>query len=481
MHLDRPWSLHGWLLSECFAVGASHWSTDRPCLHVTTWMLVRIQIYALFASSLPPTIGLVLLPIEAGGDGPATAATSAMENSSPVGSSSPTSFGRTTPTLKQQEPRQREFFRDVNIGDAHSAGSINIACYVELPDWWHEMHSIVKSQQLMLIKLTTDLTFAAKEIDVWERLNADQEEARRRNILPLIAATRNATNPFFYGPPKDVKSNSNNNCSAVARKIHRMFREPRLAALILPVAEAKGTAYDSLHTLDEIQDFFKSLLGQLALAHIKGVNNLDLSGNRNVWVDRKDGGAILFDWNGAVAVGEELYDPAVNSAIAPPEAWMKEVHGRKFRMTSVHAWDVWSVGVMFARLIYYPCRWATHRTYPKPKDRLRETILAIIGGNNNNTVVPVDEEFKVDLADVVGSDKTILLQQQKQQNREFQPHLVDRTEKHACSQSSFKYLEDMAQEVEETALDFLKSMMKLSPSDRPDCHTLLKHPFLNQY
>ena len=146
-------------------------------------------------------------------------------------------------------------------------------------------------------------------------------------------------NPFYCDGVK-----GNTNCSSLAfpesfpNRVQRYLREaPHLAAFVVPYAEGKGYVFDELHTLDEVRHFMKSLLGQLAHAHSVGINYLDLSGNRNVFVDH-DGTAILFDWNGALAIGEKAYNAENNFAIIPPEAWMDQVQGHDFKMMSVSAW-----------------------------------------------------------------------------------------------------------------------------------------------
>ena len=80
----------------------------------------------------------------------------------------------TSPLL---ERRRLQLFRDVKIGDFLNKGSINVACFVELPDWWHEMHSVPKSQKILL-KLTRYHSYASKEIDALERLNQDHQESQ---------------------------------------------------------------------------------------------------------------------------------------------------------------------------------------------------------------------------------------------------------------------------------------------------------------
>ena len=216
--------------------------------------------------------------------------------------------------------------------------------------------------------------------------------------------------------------------------------------------------------MDEIRYFLRSLLGQLAHAHSVGINNLDLSGDRNVFVDH-DGSAILFDWNGAIAVGEKSFNEEHNFGILPPEAWIEQLQGHEMKMMSISAFDVWSVGVMFARLIYYPCRWTYQHSSSHLADRLKETIMALGG----NTAIPVDNELTVDLADEMGINGTLLLQ-----DRQFQPLLGRK-----CTQSTFPLLEGSTEEDKQQALDFLQSIMKISPLDRPDCRTLLLHPFLD--
>ena len=370
--------------------------------------------------------------------------------------------------FNQHPRRELVLFQDVSVGKYHSHGTINVVCFAELPDWYYTLHSVPKSQKY-LMKLTTDLSFANKEIDALKRLNSDKEEARRVGILPLIASTPSVENPFY------CENQTIKNCSALnfsksfPRAVERYLRKkPQLAAYIVPYKAGKGYPFNRLHTLQEVRHFMKSMLEQLAHAHGVGINYLDLSGNRNVFVDH-DGSAILFDWNGALAVGEKAYNSENNFAIIPPEAWMRTIEGHDVKMTSISAWDVWSAGILFARLIFYPCRWATHCTYPQTKDRIRETILAVGGGN---TTIPVDDQVQVDLAEFVGLNES-------RRNGEFKPLLVDKSEKQKCNQRSFGMLIASTNEERSHALDFLESMMKISPLDRPDCYTLLQHPFLN--
>jgi len=416
-----------------------------------------------------------------------------------------------------------ELFRDVVVGDFIGEGSINVACYAEvLPKWWWEREQhLFKPDQKFIMKLIADLGYAEKEIEAWQKLNANYGEARRHRILPLIAANATMTNPF-YRCDSEKKDNRDTNCQSGTLSLPKSFpshirryfsQQPRIAAFVVPFEVGKGSVFDEIEddeddsddesksgdegerqreherehdglprlkhfrSLDDVRYFMKDMLGQLGHAHKVGINYLDLSGNRNVFAS-DDGGAVLFDWNGALTLGEKAYNSENNFAILPPEAWMEyvEVDGQQleFKMASISAWDVWSAGVIFARLLFYPsCRWATDYTYPDAKDRLRETILAVGG----NTIVPVDNEgHTVDFADVVGLDADVV------RDVRFRPHLVDRSESRKCSKkgSTFQLLDGagISKEEKVQALDFLRSMMTFSPLDRPDCDTLLKHPFL---
>lgn len=370
-------------------------------------------------------------------------------------------------TQQTRPKRKLKLFEDITLGEFYDSGSINIVCYVNLPDWWYEMNPDIPKSQKMLLKMTTDLDQAEREIKALELINADYAKARRLKMLPLIAGNKNMTNPFYC----EKKSN----CSALPfpksfpkRKREWLLDEPRLGALIVPLQEGKGMALDHVGTFKEIRIFMKSMVAQLAHAHSVGINNMDISGNRNVFVD-DDGTAILFDWNGYMALGELTFCPECNSAIAPPEQWvLNEIKGHEFRLMSLSAADVWAVGIMFARMIFRPCRWATKHYYKDANERIRETILAIGG----NTVIPVHEGFDIDFIRYAGLNDTVAGQVK------YKPPLVDESEEHACTRTKFKVLESCTKEEKEHALDFLKSIMKFSPFDRPDYDTLLKHPFL---
>ena len=78
-----------------------------------------------------------------------------------------------------------------------------------------------------------------------------------------------------------------------------------------------------------------------------------------------------------------------------------------------------------------------------------------------------------DLATIVGLDADVV------RGVSYKPLLVDRDETNTCFMENFSFeiLEGSSSSEKEQALDLLKSMMRVSPLDRPDCDTLLKHPF----
>lgn len=375
------------------------------------------------------------------------------------------------PALRR-ESRPLELFRDVIVDEYHSRGSINVACYVKLPNWWYR-DNLIPNTQKFLMKMTTDLGYAAKEIDALRKISMHEQEARRLKLPWLVAGSSNTSNPFYC---RGYDQEDSNSCQATQTfpktfplKVQERLRaKPYLAAFVVPFLKGQGYVYDEVKTPPALQRFMKSILGQLALTHSVGINNLDLSGDRNILVD-SDGDAVLFDWNGAIAMGEKLYNSEHSFSIIPPEAWIEEVEGHEIKMMSVSAFDVWSVGIMFARILFYPCRWASHTTYERTKDRLQATILALGG----NTVVPVDEGVSVDFAEFAGMNQTI------KTNTDFIPHLVGKHKKESCPESSFEFLSSLSENERVQALDLLGSMMKISPLDRPGCNALLKHPFLS--
>jgi serine/threonine protein kinase len=152
-------------------------------------------------------------------------------------------------------------------------------------------------------------------------------------------------------------------------------------------------------------------------------------------------------------------------------------HGPKketVRLTSISAMDIWSVGIMLILLMYEPCQWV-NPDVPKLRNKnslLREVVKSVGG----ETRIPIGDNVEMDLAEKTGFLRDNLLK------KNFKMPLYDSEQDDMCDEKDTesymvqysaknKELDDMH--------DFLKSMMKLSPANRPNATSLLGHPFMD--
>lgn len=351
---------------------------------------------------------------------------------------------------------------DLILGDYIGCGAVNVVCHVKFPDWWYVEQNIPSTAKYVL-KMTVQTKIGAAEIDALRALNEDGEKARRHKVTPMVFSATNVTNPFHPINKAPMKTPS----SFPRGIVMYLQQKERIFAHVVPfLKEADFQNVTALESLQDVRSYFHSLLSQLAYAHSLGVNNLDLQ-PRNTWVDSTDKTATIFDWNGHTPLGNTFYEEDRNHDIAPPEGVIEHApDGRTLQMTSISGYDVWSAGIMFANLIYYPCKWMKFRR--RLKDYFRNLILAV-GGNTSIPVSTTSTDY-FDLAKIAGLDLSTI------QSVEFHPPIVDGND-HECSANTQFLDEEKKQGRSGEAVDLLRNMMMLSPLVRPTCDELVKHPF----
>eukprot|EP00550_Attheya_septentrionalis_P004743 CAMPEP_0198293828 /NCGR_PEP_ID=MMETSP1449-20131203/19045_1 /TAXON_ID=420275 /ORGANISM="Attheya septentrionalis, Strain CCMP2084" /LENGTH=442 /DNA_ID=CAMNT_0043993563 /DNA_START=534 /DNA_END=1862 /DNA_ORIENTATION=- len=378
---------------------------------------------------------------------------------------------------------------DLIIGEFIAAGSVNVAFQVKFPSWWNGDHC---TNQTYTLKLTTSLRYALAEVRTLEALNANATAARQNNIVPLIFSLVNVTNPF-YSHGSLQTTNEQQQQEHHVRELPPSFPEsesylltlePQISAIIIPFYQQRNSISD-LNTLKKARLFTRSLLQQLDYAHGLGRNVNDL-GEGNTWIVDADDTSnssthvILPDWNDARVIGETIRPPEASNTyywrmtITPPETMFGEgipPDGRPVRVTSISAFDIWSVGVLLSDIMYRPCYWS----YTYSRSTYRKEIFRAVGGD---TRIPVSNETDmVDVAPLVGLDSKKLLKSK------FRPPLfvTDVNEMIVkCNERSFPMLRDEKKEGRGgEAIDFLQSIFKISPLDRPTAEMLLRHPFLH--
>lgn len=387
----------------------------------------------------------------------------------------------------QNKPDLR--FEDLRITGFLGGGSEAFVFDVVLPPWYLDAHNFNHSKPFVMKVMDAEVgvgdpssrdvhlvdkiapnppLFSAKrEFEAFQILNnADPVYARKIGILPLIFSATDMPNPFRYDASLGIDLKATAMPSGHRHELRKNIR--KIDVEVIPRAE-KDLLFDKARTMEEHITLFRSLLVQLDYAHKQGVNLNDIHPEKNFFV-REDGGAALFDWNAYIRVGEKTYQNNRGLHLSPPEGMARKVHGEDIRLYQIHSVDVWQLGLLWARVLYYPCVWASDRLLGR-QNLLRETILAIGG----NVIAPKNETHDIDLASLVGLSSDDVAQ------IEFKPLLSSKSKgSHHCYTKS-RYLEDpnVPQEKKDLALDLLKSMLKISAYDRPTCEKLLRHPFLN--
>eukprot|EP00529_Nitzschia_sp_RCC80_P016273 CAMPEP_0113487098 /NCGR_PEP_ID=MMETSP0014_2-20120614/25335_1 /TAXON_ID=2857 /ORGANISM="Nitzschia sp." /LENGTH=674 /DNA_ID=CAMNT_0000380787 /DNA_START=82 /DNA_END=2106 /DNA_ORIENTATION=+ /assembly_acc=CAM_ASM_000159 len=383
-----------------------------------------------------------------------------------------------------------------------------------------------------MLKVGVDHFYGPQEDEAMKRIYEEEQKAIELGFLPLVESWPNVTNPFLKnldddeeeeeGSSNDIKSS----LRAIIQKLQQDDKDQdqdsidmlqrlidpkndRIYAVIVPDASDDRLGYVYQHqlldTLPKIKLFMKSILQQLQHAWKAGVNNMDLSGDRNVYVSKHNYQAILFDWNGWVRPGKVVHDPFWNQRLVPPEYWLETMNGQQVHMSPqiLHGFDVWSVGYMLARLIYAPfCGWVDHLAYDNDSlKRLQDTILTLginqydpsQSGQLPQFWVPVGDgrNSRIDLtkmANLTKDDFDEVYEETRARgnNKDFEP-MLQGTRSHfrytACpEETKFDVLVDPAVSKTDAknVVDLLKQMMTISPLERPNYDELLAHSFFTE-
>jgi len=380
------------------------------------------------------------------------------------------SFGGDVITGEKDATPRELTLDDLIVGDYIAAGGINVACDVKFPDWWYtqEQNQHHNKFERKVLKLTTLIDEGCYEVDSLRKLNEDKAIAHRLNFIPILFWAKNVTNPFYKKNTKQLPESFPHKGAAKT-----LTERSRIVAHVVPyLDEDRYIDISSVGSVGKIRIFFRSLVEQLAHAYSYGIVNFDLS-TSNVWVDPTDYHAVVTDWNGGWDVGQPAWAGDVNFRYVPPEAMVKigvPPDERPILIVSGSAYDVWAIGVKLVTAMYYPCFSAKTRYFDTKTDHLR-AILQASGGNMN---IPVSNATDlVDLAALVGLDTT------KVSASEFQPLIYQDHPGVQCKKSSFKAFEEEKEEGREgEAFDFIRSILKVSPLDRPKYDELIQHPFL---
>ena len=367
--------------------------------------------------------------------------------------------------------------------------------------------STSSSSSSLILKLVYNTRFGHNEITSFERLGeVDAATSERLHILKPIWMQRHAVNPYYctraeityhnYTSERDDDDDGTRQDYTVPWddykdcvrgensltlppdfdvKLKERFRAmPTVDVLLMPRLE-KLFLRQTARTFRDVKIFFHSMLEVLQVAHAHNVNNIDLQTNRNMYVNRTTGRAILFDWNALIEVGQPTYDEEQHDLYAPPEAWLQEYWGVQALNQNIHAMDVWQAGIAWSYLIYNPCGWqSSQRLQDRDGKTWLQTVIRTLGGS---TVIPVNATASVDLADLAGLPRRPSWPRPALQD--FTP-LLGRQLGGKCKKPSW-YMDNphVPQSDKDLAIDFLRQMLVLSPLERPTVAELLQHPIWN--
>uniref|UniRef100_A0A6U0E7I1 Protein kinase domain-containing protein n=1 Tax=Helicotheca tamesis TaxID=374047 RepID=A0A6U0E7I1_9STRA len=412
-----------------------------------------------------------------------------------------TLWNQSSPSLAQEAETPQDTvqnlreltFNDLILGEHISSGSCNIAIEVKLPDWWHQQQKVLQQKNQLpsyfpvdentdlVVKIAVFPDWGDLEMRALRKLHADKDLAEKHKIMPFTWGAETFDNPFYEGG--DGKETPQRELPKQLTKVRmKLVGRKAISALVVPNLDSLGQMYGmgKLKTLEELHRFMRSLFETLEYANSVGVNNFDMTGD-NLRVD-KNGTAILIDWNRMHVEDEDIYMGAGGSPIIPPEGFFKEVPVvkndgsgetimKRVKQTSVGSYDIWSVGIRFANILFQPCYWV----YPGSGNK-KYSLKEIIRSTGRNTEILVNKEGdKSDLATLVGLDSEEVAQ------TPFRLPICHGTEMPCkpCSAKSFPVLDSNGTQMRDKALDLLEKMMHIAPQDRPTAKELLEHPFLN--
>eukprot|EP00977_Amphora_coffeiformis_P010065 scaffold2353_cov167-Amphora_coffeaeformis.AAC.56 len=374
----------------------------------------------------------------------------------------------------QSQTRQLQF-SDFTLDKYMSHGGTAVIFHVTPPEWTFEALQLDKKEKFIMKVLDAEhdqWNYASIEIEAFRKMNQDAAAARKAGVLNLIYSAKHLENPFYCHHQHNLQNEACMKSPPGLKQEYaeRIQKPTHVHIEVMPLAKP-DFVFDKPRSMQEYITFTKSLLEQLALAHKLGINCQDLNASSNFFVRQGDGGAVLFDWNAGSKQGGPAYGLDRGLHMCPPEGLAFRVYHKDVPLYKTGSADIWQVGLFWVRILYRPCVWASDRLIDKA-DLLRETIRAIGG----NTVIPARDGKEIDMADLVnlplGGVKV----------DKFRPLLTKGVKSTSwCKTKTSWYLDDdsVPQEKKDQAMDFMLSMLKLSPYERASADDLLKHPFLN--
>eukprot|EP00980_Cylindrotheca_fusiformis_P003978 scaffold874_cov126-Cylindrotheca_fusiformis.AAC.11 len=360
-------------------------------------------------------------------------------------------------------------FDDLKLGKFIGNGAINIVSRVHLPQWWYEQHNITTKQKFAIKMAAGDSWYTDqgdRECEVLEILaSSNRTEALEHNIIPAVSCFRSFPNSLRNASKHYIPK------SFPTHYAKRLRKAENLVAIVVPYLDLDYT--QRIKTFQGIRVFIRSLLQVLEYSHSMGINNFDLS-DSNVYMDDY-GKAVVMDWNANKKQEQEIFDSTANLWVTAPEGMIEHgPNGEIIRQTSISAMDVWSLGIMLVSLAYRPCSWvnpvvqAKRPTYPRNYNLLRETVRSVGG----ETRIPIGGNQTLDLASLLDVNRTEILE------KEFEMPLFQKEVKCDFHNTTFRRLEGATEQDLDQMHSFLKSVMKISPAERPDASTLLQHQFM---
>lgn len=357
---------------------------------------------------------------------------------------------------------------DIQLGKFVGHGAINIVSQAHLPEWWYNQHNISKSRKYVIKMAAGDDWYTDqgdRECDVFEILAANYTEAMEHNIIPPVFLSRTFPNPF-QNVSKHIP------VSFPEKYAHRLREAKKLVAIVVPYLDLDYI--QDVKSFQAIRILIQSLLQILEYSHSLGINNFDLS-DSNVKMD-ENGKAVVMDWNANKKQGQDVFDASANLWLTAPEGMIEHApNGEAIRQTSISAMDIWSVGIMLVSLAYNPCGWvdpivrARRAPYPNNFDLLRETVLSVGG----ETRIPIGGNQTLDLAELLDLNRTQVLE------KDFVMPLFMKRERCDLNNTTFPRMKGATEQQLGQMHSFLQTVMKISPTERPDASTLLQHPFMD--
>lgn len=183
----------------------------------------------------------------------------------------------------------------------------------------------------------SDLFYSDIEIGIFRELNAAPSIP---NIPQLQVAIRSMPNPFDNVP------HLVENLGVKASEARELVMKRRISVMVMEDLGKSRLPKD----LEEVQRLTKSMLETMEFVHSRNVMHCDLHKYNYHW----DGSMVrLFDWNGGFFFHPNLkiHYPRTPKHLFPPEA----LHNKQAVHTSVHAFDVYTIGNILKYLLKSCC------------------------------------------------------------------------------------------------------------------------------